>query len=132
MNICIPVNADLGLSSQVSKHFGSAPIFLIIDTETLHTRAIINHNEHHSHGACQPLKALAGENLNGIVVSGIGMGALKKCQAANIKVFRSTFDTVADTITAFKSGTLQEVAAKDACTHHGGAHSHDHGDHHHE
>ena len=41
-------------------------------------RAIPNRNEHHAHGMCQPLVAIQGEDIGGIVVGGIGMGALNK------------------------------------------------------
>ncbi len=34
MNICIPVNEDKGLQSPVCAHFGSAPAFMIVDTES--------------------------------------------------------------------------------------------------
>ena len=61
MHICIPVLDDRGLDSQVSAHFGSAPGFMIVDTESGSCRLIGNGNQHHAHGMCQPLAALAGE-----------------------------------------------------------------------
>ena len=79
MNICIPVNADEGLASPVCAHFGSAPFFMIIDTASGACRALPNGNQHHAHGMCQPLAALAGENLDAIVVGGIGMGPWASC-----------------------------------------------------
>ena len=38
VNICIPVTADRGLESPVSGHFGSAPIFMLVDLETRQVR----------------------------------------------------------------------------------------------
>lgn len=122
MNICIPVTEDRGLDSTVSAHFGSAPVFMIVDTEALTCRPLTNHNQHHAHGMCQPLSVLAGENLQGIVVGGIGMGALMKCEASGIQVFRSEFPTVKETVEAFKGGHLHTVTPATACQHHG----HDH------
>ena len=124
MRICIPVNEDLGLQSEVCAHFGSAPAFLIVDTDNNECRAIVNHNQHHSHGMCTPLAALQGEILDGIVVGGIGMGALMKLQAAGITVYRAMHPTVAETVAAFKAGTLQPVGEDGACAGHQGHHQH--------
>ncbi|TFG48536.1 MAG: diguanylate cyclase [Gemmatimonadales bacterium] len=126
MNICVPVTGDKGLESNVSAHFGSAPVFLIVDTESGAHRAISNRNLHHGHGMCQPLLSLGGEAVDGVVVGGIGRGALVKFQAANIRVYLSELPTVEATVAAFKTGSLREVMPADACGHHGHG-SHDHG-----
>ena len=34
MNICIPITRDNGIQSPVSLHFGSAPLFMVVDTES--------------------------------------------------------------------------------------------------
>jgi predicted Fe-Mo cluster-binding NifX family protein len=123
MQICIPVVEDKGLESRVSAHFGSAPAFMIVDTETGACRAIGNTDSHHQHGMCQPLAALAGHAVDSIVVGGIGMGALMKLQAANINVFHADRQTVGETLEAFRAGTLRAVDAQSAC----GQHAHQHG-----
>lgn len=119
MNLCIPVTEDNGLRTQVSAHFGSAPLFLILNTDSGACRALPNKNLHHGHGMCQPLMSLAGEQLDGIAVGGIGMGALNKLQAANVRVFISGESTVEETVAAFKSGSLREATPAMACGHHG-------------
>lgn len=129
MNLCIPVTSDEGLASPVSAHFGSAPIFLIVDTESGSCRAIPNRNLHDGHGMCQPLRLLAGERLDGVVAGGIGMGALGKLQSANLRVFLSECETVRDTIAALKAGALAEATAATACRHHQGHGPHGHGPH---
>lgn len=75
-----------------------------------------------AHGMCQPLAALAGEAVEGIVVGGIGMGALTRLQAANIAVYRSTYGTVGETVAAYKAGVLKPVEPATACAHHGPGH----------
>jgi predicted Fe-Mo cluster-binding NifX family protein len=122
MNICIPVTQDLGLRSPVSMHFGSAPIFLAVDTESGTCRAIANRDLHHEHGMCQPLLSLAGEKFDGMVVGGIGMGALGKLQASGLRVFISDCATVEDALAGLKAGSLVEATAATACAHHGGGH----------
>jgi len=119
MNICIPVTEDKGTASPVSPHFGSAPMFMIVDTDSGACRAVPNRNAHHSHGMCMPLASLAGESIEGMVVGGIGMGALAKLGAAGIRVFRSEHATVDETVAAFRAGSLQAMSPDMACAHHG-------------
>lgn len=119
MNICIPVESDAGLQSSVNAHFGSAPVFLIVDTDTGDTRAVGNRNRVHSHGMCQPLAALAGQAVDAVVVGGIGVGALNKFRAANIQVYLSQYRTVQETVDAYKAGSLQPVTPQTACAQHG-------------
>src|SRR3990172_10008168 len=78
MKICFPVEKNEGLSSLVYGHFGSAPIFLVLDTETNAVAAINNRDQHHVHGACNPMKALDNQRVDAIVVGGIGAGALTR------------------------------------------------------
>lgn len=124
MNLCIPVTEDHGAASPVCEHFGSAPLFMIVDTESGACRAVPNRNRHHGHGMCMPLASLAGEILDGVVVGGIGMGALSKLGAAGIRVFRSEHATVAEALEAFRAGTLRPVEPGTACAHHGYGHGH--------
>ena len=126
MNICIPVDDDQGVQSPVCAHFGSAPFFMIVDTDTGACRAIPNRNEHHAHGMCQPLLALQGEVLGGIVVGGIGMGALNKLLMGGLQVYRAQHPTVEATLAAFKAGTLPLMTPQGACGHHGHHHGHGH------
>jgi predicted Fe-Mo cluster-binding NifX family protein len=123
MQICIPVLEDRGLDSHVSDHFGSAPGFMIVDTESGSCRLIDNRNEHHAHGMCQPLAAIAGETVEGIVVGGIGMGALMKLQAAGITVYRAMHPTVGETLAAFTAGNLEPIDQRGACAGHGHHHA---------
>ncbi len=123
MNLCIPIEQDAGVESFVCAHFGSAPAFLLVDTESGACRAIVNRNQHHGHGMCAPLASLQGEAIDGMVVGGIGMGALNKLRAANIAVYRAEHDTVAETLVAFKAGQLRLVEPGMACQHHGHGHA---------
>jgi len=117
MNLCIPVDDDRGLESSVCPHFGSAPAFMIVDTESGSCRLIANHNQHHGHGMCAPLATLEGEAIDGMAVGGIGRGALSKLAAANIRVFLSDQATVAETVAACKDGRLKAMGLEMACSH---------------
>lgn len=123
MKICIPVLADEGLKSAVCEHFGSAPWFMIVDTDNGACRAIRNQNEHHGHGMCMPLASLQGEQIDSMVVGGIGAGALNKLRAAGIQVYLSGQPSVEETLAAYQAGALQPMSLQSACGQHGG-HSH--------
>lgn len=128
MNICIPILKDEGLKSEVSSHFGQAPLFMLVDTDTESCRAIPSKNDHQSHGACMPLQSFEGEKLDGLVVGGIGQGAIMKFAEAGIAVFFSQQTTVEKILTDYKAGTLKPVTPQMACGGHkqgGGGCSHD-------
>ena len=121
MKICFPVKENAGLESPVYNHFGSAPLFLMVDTETRQATALQNRDQVHQHGACNPLKALGNDQLDGIVVGGIGGGALNGLLRMGLKVYRAADGTVATNVDLFIQGMLPELTPQQTC---GG---HDHG-----
>jgi len=123
MKICLPVEDNNGLESRVCMHFGSAPAFLLVDSESGDCRAVVNTNQHHGHGMCAPLASLAGEQIDAMVVGGIGMGAVNRLTSANIQVYLAQSSTVGETIAELKAGNLRQVDANTACGHHGHNHS---------
>lgn len=122
MRLCIPVERNEGLESPVYGHFGSAPLFVVVDTETSEVLEIINRDLHHAHGACSPLKALGGVEVDAIVVGGIGAGALMGLHRAGLKVYRALGATIADNLAIMAHVALPELSADQAC----GGHSHGH------
>ena len=119
MILCLPVTEDRGWNSPLSAHFGSAPLFLIVDTDSSACRALVNGNAHHDHGQCQPLGALAGENLDALVVSGIGRGALARLHAAGLRVFLAGGGTVETVLAELAAGELPLATLATACQGHG-------------
>ena len=119
MRICIPVEKNEGENSKVYGHFGSAPCFVIYDTETKSVEAIENSNQHHTHGACNPLGAIEGKKVDVVVTGGMGMGAVMKLNAGGIKVYRSTLATVKDVAKEFTNGKMVELNSSNACASHG-------------
>lgn len=122
MKVCIPVEDNNALDSRVCAHFGSAPFFLIVDTDTNECDSIVNTGAHHAHGMCQPLALLDGKEIDGVVVGGIGRGALFKLQTAGIAVYLSEYQTVRETIAAHVAGTLKTVSQDHVCQGHGHGH----------
>ena len=115
MKLCIPVADNQALKSIVYGHFGSAPLFLLVDSETLAVEPLTNPDEHHVHGACNPLKALAGRMVDAVIVGGIGAGAVRGLRQAGITVYRSPEQTVAEAVAQFTAGTLPELDMQHAC-----------------
>jgi predicted Fe-Mo cluster-binding NifX family protein len=120
MKVCFPVQQDDGMSSEVYNHFGSAPLFVVVDTETNSVGTISNRDQHHAHGACNPLKALDNQKIDAVVVGGIGAGALKRLNQNGIKVYRAQSPSIRENITMFASQNLPEFKLQGCC----GGHSH--------
>ncbi len=122
MKICVPVNENKGLESMPYNHFGSAPMFLVYNDETEKVKEINNGDLHHEHGMCQPIKAVGGENVDVVLVGGIGAGAINKLNAQGIKVYKACNGTVEENIKQFKEGNLSELSVQNACQHHDCSH----------
>lgn len=124
MKICFPVSRNDGLESEVYGHFGSAPLFILVDSETRRVEEVVNRDQHHAHGACQPLRALGGSQVDAIVVGGIGGGALAGLKRAGLTVYQACDGTVADNLACFAADELSELAADQVCGGHGHGHGH--------
>lgn len=121
MKLCFPVAVDQGMESRVYGHFGSAPHFVVIDTETDEAVSLGNNGDHHAQGSCDPLRVLGGYRVDAVVVGGIGAGALAMMKRAEVKVFRTQAATVGENVALYKRGTFMEIAPA-ACQ------GHDHGE----
>lgn len=119
MRICFPAAEALGISSEVYGHFGSAPAFIIVETENNDVATINNKDQHHAHGACNPLKALNNQKVDAIVVGGIGAGALTKLNQQGMKVFQAQAQTVRENIQLLKDQKLPEFTMQHTCAGHG-------------
>lgn len=115
MKVCFPVETNNGMDSKVFGHFGSAPMFVIVDVAAGNISTVINKDQHHAHGACSPLKALDGQEVQAIVVGGIGAGALGKLQGAGVRVFKSEAQSIRDNVGKFLDGELSEFVMSQCC-----------------
>jgi predicted Fe-Mo cluster-binding NifX family protein len=119
MKICFPVSAANGVDSEVYGHFGSAPAFIIVETDESRVTTINNRDQHHAHGACNPLKALNNQKVDAIVVGGIGAGALNKLNQQGMKVFQARAQTVNENIQLLLEQKLPEFTMQHTCAGHG-------------
>lgn len=123
MKICFPVQENEGLASQVYGHFGSAPMFVVVNTDTGAVTTIHNSDQIHEHGACNPIAGLGGHQVDAIVVGGIGGGALHKLNNCGLRVFQAQEGTIDKNMELFKTDDLPEFMPEHTC----GGHGHDHG-----
>ena len=120
MKVCIPVSEVRGLESPVHGHFGSAPAFLAVDSATLATEELANGDREHVHGACSPVRALAGAKPAAVLVGGLGAGALAGLRQMGIRVYLAPAGTVGQAVRLFNEGKLEELVATATC----GGHAH--------
>jgi predicted Fe-Mo cluster-binding NifX family protein len=123
MKICFPVQQDEGIDSTVYNHFGSAPLFLVVDTQANSIASISNRDQHHAHGACNPMKALDNQKVDAIIVGGIGAGALSRLNQMGIAVHRAQAATIRENLTLHAGSALPVLALQGCC----GGHSKDGG-----
>jgi predicted Fe-Mo cluster-binding NifX family protein len=121
MKVCFPVEKDEGLKSSVYGHFGSAPAFVMVDTDATQAVTVDNKDLHHVHGACNPIMAMGGQDVDAVVVGGIGGGAIRGLNSKGIRVFKAMALTVEENMGLLATTGLPEMTLEHAC---GG---HDHG-----
>ena len=87
MKVCFAVEKDEGINSAVYGHFGSAPTFVLVDTDTGSVMTVGNNDLGHVHGACNPIQAIGSHAVDAVVVGGIGAGAISGLNGRGIKVY---------------------------------------------
>ena len=122
MKVGFAVQSNEGVKSKVYDHFGSAPAFIIVDTEEKGVVTVNNRDLHHVHGACNPIMALDGKSVDAMVVGGIGAGALMKLQNEGIRVFRAVEGNVSENLELMKFNKLPEFAVNMTCAGHNDGH----------
>ena len=126
MNICVPTMDGRGKEGMPSDHFGSAPYFTFVNTETGEYDAVRNGGSSHVHGACQPSKFLGTRPVDAIVCRGLGRRAFSRLANEGIQVFVTLEKDVEETVAALKDGRLRSLSSEEACQGHGNGHVHSH------
>jgi len=78
MKVCFPVKNVQELESEVYGHFGSAPVFILVDTEKREPSRSTIMISITPKVCASPLRALGAHEIDCVVVGGIGSGALMK------------------------------------------------------
>ncbi len=124
MKVCFPVQKDEGIESQVYNHFGSAPVFIMVDTEDNKVKRVDNSDLHHVHGACNPIMALGGQKVDALVVGGIGGGAMVKLNAMGVKIYGAEAGSVKKNLELLNQNKLQQLSMDHSCRAHEGGCGH--------
>lgn len=131
MKICVPTEDNKGLEAQVSGHFGRAPYFAFIDSETKEVEFVVNGDTGHDHGRCVGAALAAEKRPEVVITSGMGKGAFALLRSSGARVFRTEKVRLADAVDGFAGGSAPELISPEAAGHHhAGQHSpgaHEHG-----
>lgn len=109
MKVCFPVITDAGMESTIYGHFASAPFFVIIDTDSRQSSAIANCDLANPFAGCNPFSALSRQQLDGIVVGGIGDESVRVMNICGFKIYQAGSPSVAENVALFGSNSLPEV-----------------------
>jgi predicted Fe-Mo cluster-binding NifX family protein len=117
MKICIPTNGEGGLDDMVAQHFGRAPTYTMMDTETKEITVVQNTGEHMG-GTGLPPDFISKEGANTMLCSGLGPKAVHLFEQHGINVFVGVSGTITDAINAWENGLLEEATDENACNEH--------------
>ena len=128
MKVCIPTEDNAGLTARISPHFGSAPWFTFVDTESGNTRSVPNLEHEHQPGTCDAAGSIAGMDVEAVVCGGFGRRAFRSMRETGIPVYVTESPSVGDAVEAFRRDLLVQLLEEDACSggHGRGRHHHHH------
>lgn len=124
MLLCIPSRDDGTLEAPTSPHFGRAPNYSLVETETGHAEVIDNDGHHHG-GRRSPPKIVAETGADVLLCSNLGQKAVERFDAMDIEVYCGVEGSVSEAIEQFEADDL-EVVTPDG-SHCGGHEDHDDG-----
>ncbi len=112
MKVGFPVEYNFGLESRVYEHFGSAPLFLIVDSESYDFQAVPNRR---GGNGCHQWTSLLAQGCRGVVVEGIGKNAFEQLREAGVAIYRGCGMKIADALAMLRSHRLQELDGPMEC-----------------
>ena len=125
IRIAVPSIGEGGLNGTRSKHFGHCDVFTLIDVKNgIVKKETVLNNEGHGHGGCMvPVNLLANNNVNAVVVSGIGRRPLTGFNNVGIDVYIDTINKNVNTvINKFLNDKLDKMSLDEACRGGGNCH----------
>ncbi len=121
MRIAVPTEYETGLESLRSGHFGHAPYFTIatIEDDAVKSVEVIRNVDHDAVGCGGVIDFAMSQNIDGIIVVGMGMPPFTRFTNAGITVYseRET-STVGGVIERFIAGDVPTMDPNAACNHH--------------
>lgn len=117
MKICVPTNGSDGMNDTVCEHFGRAPTFTVVDTESGSANVLPNTSEHMG-GVGKPPEQIAGTGTEVMICAGLGPSAVRMFESYGIRVYIGASGSVKNAIDLWKAGKLVEATQENACKEH--------------
>ncbi|MEM3444820.1 MAG: NifB/NifX family molybdenum-iron cluster-binding protein [Thermoplasmata archaeon] len=119
MKVCIPTMGNSGLDEVISPHFGRAPTYTIVNTETMEVKVMENKSEHMGGKGTPPMQ-LQREGVDVLLCSGIGPRAIGVFEEMGIQVFVgiNTGAKVREVLEQWKAGQLVKATPEHGCREH--------------
>ncbi|MCG8566266.1 MAG: dinitrogenase iron-molybdenum cofactor [Desulfobacterales bacterium] len=115
MKIAFPIKEDKGLESPLNPHFGTAKDFLIVDLETREVERVENQKLKDGGSSCKTGVFDKTTTVNAVVTQCIGDGSLRNLNKADITVYASQGETVAQNLDHMDEKTLKLFHIFDLC-----------------
>ena len=124
LRIAVPSNGNGGLEGTRAGHFGHCDVFTLIDCENGEIVDVTTlQNEEHVQGGCMvPVNLLAANNVNALLVGGIGMRPLMGFRQVGITVYHEAERAeIKPVIIDLIAGKIPEIDDNQVCGGGGGA-----------
>ena len=121
--LAIPSEGTGGLEGQRAGHFGHCDVFTLVDVEGGEIKEVttLNNKEHVQGGCMVPVNLLAENNVDCLVVGGIGMRPLMGFKQVGIRVFYDGQEpNIKPVVDNFLAGNVPEIQENQVCG--GGGH----------
>jgi len=117
--IAIPSLSPGGMEAVSSTHFGKADCFTLVEIEGKNIVDVkILENPPHEHGGCMaPVLLLKDNDVNIIIVGGMGMRPMMGFQEVGIQVYAGAMGTIDFAINEFLEGRLEAAGDDVICGH---------------
>ena len=118
IRVAIPSNGEGGIDGKRAGHFGHCDVFTCVDLKDGQIDAIsIVPNREHVQGGCMvPVNLLAENNVNILVVGGIGMRPLMGFRQVGIEVYHDAVrEDIRPVVEDLIAGTLPKITDNDVC-----------------
>ncbi len=116
--IAIPSMTEGGLGSDICAHFGSCEFFTLVDMSNgklIDVNALSNASPDGVHNCAAPANLLKDNQVDVVIVSGIGGRPLISLTSKGIRVYGGAFGSVSDALQDYSSGALDELSDRGTC-----------------
>ena len=119
MKIAITATSQ-ALDAEIDSRFGRCRYFVIVDLETMQSKALDNSAATGSGGVgVSTAQMIAAEEVEAVITGNCGPNAHQALSAAGIKVITGVTGSVQDAIEGYKSGKLQASSQPNVSAHSG-------------